>query len=893
MALEVGSRLGHYQVTALIGEGGMGQVYRATDTRLGRDVALKILPDAFAADPDRLARFQREAQVLASLNHPNIAQIHGIEKSDDTQALVLELVEGPTLADRIAKGPIPLDEALPIAKQIAEALEAAHEAGVIHRDLKPANIKVREDGTVKVLDFGLAKALDTTLEGDPSQSPTLTAAATQMGVIMGTAAYMSPEQARGKPVDKRADIWAFGAVFYEMLTGSRPFRGEEVASTLSAVLQREPDWDALPSGCPIMVRTYIERCLDKDARQRTRDVGDVRLALEGAFDSAELPSSNGAGRWAGHRHALVAGALSALVVGSVVTGFAIWTLTPGQGVIVRFTVLPSDQALADIPRTKALAFSPDGRHLAFEGLRTGTEEPIYLRSIDEHDARPITGSEGGRAPFFSLDGQWLGFVDTVGETRLRRVPITGGPAVTIADGLPRLYGGVWGADEYIVLGSLDGLLRLPADGGTPERLTHTEGQGIHSYPSLIANRRAVLFVIREAGQNTVAQQVAHLDLDTRTVTPLGIEGTNPTYAATGHLLYVGPERALQAVTFDPDSLRVSGRPVTLIEGLVADPGFGPAQISVSDTGSLAYMTDTPGSAVSAVVLVDRVGQATPMIEAPSMCCYPSLSPDGTRVAWVSRGRDIWIRDVRRGLDTRFTDSGFNTWPTWMPPDGSLLTFASDRSSWLDLYIQRTDLSSPAELLVDTPEVLAPGSWSPDGQALVYHDVNVATRRDLWVLRPNEPSFPFLSTEYNEFAPRVAPNGRWVAYVSDQSGENRVFAQPFPEGGRVIPVSAGPGTEAVWSRDGREIFYRDGQQMMVVAVESVATLTLGRPRRLFTGQYMRDPAGLGMPNYDVSLDGQGFIMVSSEPIRQSDADARFEIKVVLEWHRELLARVPLD
>ena len=442
MALEVGSRLGHYHVTALIGEGGMGQVYQATDTKLNRQVALKILPEAFASDPDRLARFQREAQVLASLNHPGIAAIYGLEESGDTRALVLELVEGPTLADRISKGPIPLDEALPIAKQIAEALEAAHEAGVIHRDLKPANIKVRDDGTVKVLDFGLAKALDTTPQGDPSQSPTLTAAATQMGVIMGTAAYMSPEQARGKTVDKRADIWSFGVVLYEMLTGQRAFAGEDVSLTLSAVLQREPEWDASPTELPPTLVTYLRRCLQKDPRDRVRDIGDVRLAMAGAFDAvaAARTVDEEGGAWS--RRVVAATLLSALT-GATLSALIVWNLRPAQdaGQVSRFSMLlsPGDR-LGDINQT-LVDISPDGSVVVYVA-----NDQLHLRSTNTRRSTPILGSEGAHAPFFSPDGRWVGFFQ---DGRLKKLSLPGQKIVTVAN-LDSRGGATWGADDTIV-----------------------------------------------------------------------------------------------------------------------------------------------------------------------------------------------------------------------------------------------------------------------------------------------------------------------------------------------------------------------------------------------------------------------------------------------------------
>ena len=566
MALTVGSRLGHYDVTALIGEGGMGQVYRATDTQLGRDVALKILPDTFAADPDRLARFQREAQVLASLNHPGIAAIYGIEKSDDTQALVLELVEGPTLADRIAKGPIPLDEVLPIAKQIAEALEAAHEAGVIHRDLKPANMKVRDDGTVKVLDFGLAKALDTRPEGDPSQSPTLTAAATQMGVILGTAAYMSPEQARGKPVDKRADVWAFGVVLYEMLTGQHAFQGEDVSLTLASVMKSDLNVTRIPNDVPATVRTVLRRCLEKDPTQRIRDIGDVRLAMEGAFETTVTALSETATApqlrvW----QRPVPAALSVLVLAAL-TGVAVWGLKPqappSPRPLVRFAITPPAPELGIAPSTLDLTISPDGTHIV---NRAGTNGGLVVRALDQLEAtrQPELGEVF--SPFMSPDGASVGFVSLTGGGLLQRVSVFGGPAVTICS-LPlgplgiMGFGASWGADDTIIFGTRPpgGLWRVSAGGGEPEELTTPNaelGEVNHQWPEILPGGRAVLFTIIPAGPVENAQ-IAVLDLETGAQTVLVPGGSNPHYAPTGHIVY-GVGSTLRAVGFDLDRLAVT------------------------------------------------------------------------------------------------------------------------------------------------------------------------------------------------------------------------------------------------------------------------------------------------------------------------------------------------
>ena len=479
MPLSPGTRIGHYDVTKLLGEGGMGQVWQATDTQLNRQVALKILPDAFADDPDRLALFTREAQILASLNHPNIAQIHGIEEAEGTRALVLELVEGPTLADRISKGPIPLDDALPIAKQIAEALEAAHEAGVIHRDLKPANIKVREDGTVKVLDFGLAKALDPSPASDPSESPTLTAAATQMGVILGTAAYMSPEQARGKPVDKRADIWAFGAVLFEMLTGDRPFRADDVSLTLARVLDREPDWDTLDRDLPPALLVFIKRCLAKDPKERVRDIGDVGLALAGAFETtgsvpADQVVAQPTSPWQ-RPGAIVAAVLAAVAFG----GLSVWALMRPEvdpTDIMRFRVVPAPL----VPRSSAspdLTISPDGTQIVYRGFDPEVGVRLYLRRVDRLDEVPLRGGEGGAGPFVSPDGAWVGFRSASGR-RLLKVSTFGGPPVTLTESQAAIRGAVWGADDQIVFGTLgSGLFRVSGGGGTSRGADHTDRGG--------------------------------------------------------------------------------------------------------------------------------------------------------------------------------------------------------------------------------------------------------------------------------------------------------------------------------------------------------------------------------------------------------------------------------
>ena len=711
MALNVGDRLGHYDVTALIGQGGMGEVYRAKDTKLGRDVALKVLPDLFADDPERLARFQREARVLASLNHPNIASIYGLEESGDTRALVLELVEGPTLAERIARGAISVDEALPIARQIAEALEAVHERGVIHRDLKPANVKVKADGMVKVLDFGLAKALDPSPEGNPSESPTLTAAATQMGVIMGTAAYMSPEQARGKTVDKRADIWAFGVVLFEMLTGRRAFEGEDVSLTLSAVLQREPVWNELPSDVPATLRTYLRRCLAKDPRQRVHDIADVRLALEGAFETTVGVSAadSAVSQPAGWRQALpwVAG-----LVLAVITGFAVWGLMrPAAQPVSRFPVL----APTGVQPTGRLALAPEGRTIAFGGTQGGDQSggqfQTYVRSLDQLEAVPLSGTEGTVPGDFSADGQWLLVIDLqVWPRMLKRVPTTGGPAVPVGETPGR--GATWGRDDTIIyLGSNEGLWSIPASGGERTQLTTlTEGEIGHYRPQFLPNGRGVLFYVW-AGYESESQ-VAVYDVDTGQRTTL-LPGTSPRFASSRHLVF-WREGSLWAVPFDPDRLRVQGDPLP-IEQDVAASGLGFANYTLGKDGMLVYRRvggETQG-AQRTLAWVDREGNEEPVAAEPRPYINVRLSPEGQRVVTTvadPENVDIVIYDLARETPTRLTfDPATETIPVWTP-DGEWVLFASFRTGPTNVFRKRADGSGVTERLTTSTNSQAPYSF---------------------------------------------------------------------------------------------------------------------------------------------------------------------------------------
>ena len=759
MALNVGSRLGHYDVTALIGEGGMGQVYRATDTTLDRNVALKVLPDAFTADPDRLARFEREAKVLASLNHPNIGAIYGLEKSGDTRALVLELIEGPTLADRIKQGPIPLDEALPIAKQIAEALEAAHEAGVIHRDLKPANIKVRDDGTVKVLDFGLAKALDPNPEGDPSQSPTLTAAATQMGVIMGTAAYMSPEQARGKPTDRRADIWAFGAVLFEMLTGKRAFEGEDVSVTLADVIRAEPAWDRLPESLPPSLQTYLRRCLEKDPAERVQAIGDMRLAMGGAFETpVRQPSAAVDARdlrvW--QRPVPLVAALGLMAV----AGLAVWTASRPEPIaapdLMQFVVSPPQSAPLSLGGARQdLAISPDGTRIIYKGTNPqGTVAQLNLRRLDQLDTTPLRGGEGGVGPFFSPDGEWVGFVDFNGGTTLQKVSIFGGPPVTLAESANAIYGATWGMDDQIIFGTFgSGLFRVPDGGGEPEALTALDPDDSgHYWPASIPGREAVVFVVA-TGPPLTTGQLAVLALDTGEVTRLGLAGVSPRYSSTGHLVYAAENGSVRAVPFDAASLDVTGNPVPLIEGVTVK-GTGAANFSLSDEGRLVYARGAGGAGFQrSLVWVDRDGHEETIDAPPRAYWYPRVSPDGTRVALDLRDQesDIWVWNVAGETLTRLTfDAAVDGYGHWTP-DGEQIVFASERGEAAGIYTKPADGTGTATLLIERLDDPRVNAVTPDGTLVIVRVTGADRRQDLVTvpLDGDAGVETLVSTEFNE------------------------------------------------------------------------------------------------------------------------------------------------
>jgi serine/threonine-protein kinase len=773
----IGSSFSHYKVTSKLGEGGMGEVWRAEDTKLGRDVALKMLPDLFAQDGERLARFEREARVLASLSHPNIAGIHGLEEVDGKRFLVMELVEGESLAERIQQGPVPVEEAVRIASKIAEAVESAHEKGVVHRDLKPANVNITPEGNVKVLDFGLAKALapdpisGDNIDQDLSLSPTITQAMTGLGVLLGTAGYMSPEQARGKPVDRRADIWSFGCILYEMLTGQRLFTGETATDVIGAVVHKEPDLDELSSKVPVRIRRLLDRCLQKDANQRLQSIGEARIALQEWLENPEAePVSVTSGRpgWL-----IWAAAAAAGLIGLVVGAFFLGSSDQVPQLVQRFTVQLSEEPLFG-GRGAAAVPSPDGRYLAYATVSSGTGS-MYLRPLDQLDSPQVATGQSRDWPhnaFFSPDSQWLGYF--VGE--LKKMPVTGGSPITLAEtDMPR--GGSWSTDGRIVFAAESGvgLSIVPAAGGDVEILTEVkEGEGFssHRYPQWLPGDRAVIFTAVDATGTRL--EIVEVESGDRRVLHEG--GFYGRYVPTGHVLFVDGD-AVFAMPFDPDRLERTGSPMPVLEGVASFPPGGQAQYHVSDTGLLVYRPGTDELAPFTISWADRSGDLENLWDDEGIYGTPRLSPDGRRLAVsVQRGDDwdVWVYDIERDVATRLTfESGYDADPVWSP-DGRYVAFCSDRDDGqITTYRTRSDGTGEAERLIEPGklEFPAPLSYSPDGSRLIVTSPGPNGSDDLFFLPADgkgEPE-PYLSTPFDEGEGYFSPDGRWIAYRSNETG----------------------------------------------------------------------------------------------------------------------------
>ncbi len=888
----IGKTLSHYNILEKIGQGGMGEVYRAEDTSLKRQVAIKVLPEQFTKDPQRLARFEREAQLLASLNHPNIAAIYGLEEAEGVRFLSLELVEGETLAERVAKGPVPVEEALEVCRQIAEGVEAAHGKGVIHRDLKPANVKVTPEGKVKILDFGLAKAFeDETPVTDISQSPTLTEEMTRAGVILGTAAYMSPEQAKGKPVDKRADIFAFGAVLYELLTGRRAFEGETITETIAAVLKSEPDWEALPGATPWRIRELLGDCLTKEASNRLHDIANVRIQIKKALEeptSASPTGVTGAAQPVQQRWTAVA----ALVVGAAIAGLVVWFLVqpspPGRK-LNKFVITPSLPARLANNAASDVAISPDGRHLVYSASGEDGINQLYLRSLDEFVDSPIPGTEfafGGM--FFSPDGESIGFF---APRQLRKVSLAGGSPITIASTFSTARKGGWFGDTIFFSGRLEsgqGLYQIPAAGGEPELLAAPnpdEGEQKYHYSQILSGGKALLFSIGLVGGDV---QIAALSLETKESKLVLENARQAHYLPTGHLIYEqGRTGNLMAAPFDPVGVEVVGDSVPVVQGV--RQGQFKVDYVLSDEGTLVYVPSTStGGLDLTLVWVDREGQEEPLALEPQDYASPRISPDGSRLAITINelgGSDVWLYDLEREILTRLTfDPAADHFPVWTP-DGQRIVFGSNRAEGgSGLFWKAADGTGQVERLATGSNNQTAHSISPDGKRLVFG--NAGAPRDLQVLsmEGERTSQPLFQSQFNETRAMISPDGHWIAYESDESGQSEIYVRPFPkvEEGK-WQISRDGGIEPVWEPRGQELFYRNGGAMMVVGIKTEPTFTPGSPEVLFTGRYT---SGIAV-NYDISPDGQRFLMI------KADEGQPGQIHVVLNWFEELERLVPTN
>jgi Tol biopolymer transport system component len=888
----IGTTLSHYRIFEKLGAGGMGQVYRAEDTNLNRQVAIKVLPDIFSGDPERLARFEREAKLLASLNHPDIAAIHGLENAGGKRFLVMELVEGETLAQRIAKGPLPVDEALDVCRQIAEGLEAAHEKGVIHRDLKPANVKITPEGKVKILDFGLAKAFqEQPSMGDISDSPTITEAMTQPGVVLGTAAYMSPEQAKGKAVDKRADIWAFGGVLYECLAGKRAFEGETVTETLAAVLTRDPAWDSLPPMTHRRARDLLRRCLKRNPAERLRDIGDARIEIEeaasGMHDEAVAQAPVAPSTW----RRTLAVAIGSMLLAGLAAGLAVWSaLRPGAPQVTRFTIMPPAEAALS---GASVAISPDGKRIAYASAN-GTQ--LSVRALDALTPSHLTGLGAPTQPFFSPDGRWIGFFD--GLNALKKVPASGGPAMILCGlrgAAPR--GAAWSPDGTIIFATDDpatGLWRVSETGGAAELLTEPErGSTVvdHIWPQLLPGGRAVLFTANAYAGSSAAPQLAVLDLGTRALKQL-LPGSYSLYAPTGHLIYEA-SGALRAVGFDLGRLEVIGASVPILE-TVAKSQRGASGVHIASNGTLVYVQGGVQDAARRLVWVARDGTEEVVGGLPpGGYVIPRLSPDGTKVALDNRNPrpNIWIWDFPRRTMTRFTFD-LEAYPFWSR-DGRHLAFTSfdSASGTGNLFWRATSGATPAERLAQSNRSRYGSSFAPDGTRLLFREEAGATGLDIAMLTLGaEPRIePLVQTPFNELNPEVSPDGRWLAYESNESGRGEIYVRPFPDvRAGLWQISTEGGVHPAWAPSGRELFFvaPDGG-LMRVPVELEPTLTPGAPARIIAGRYYH---GGPYRSYDISPDGRRFLMMSEGDVAGEGAPAA-GIVVVLNWFEELKRLVP--
>jgi serine/threonine protein kinase len=896
----IGRTIAHFRVIAKLGEGGMGEVYLAEDTKLGRNVAIKVIPARCATHPDRLERFEREARLLASLKHPNIAAIYGIEETEEARLLILEFVEGVDLSQRLARGALPPKEAMSIALQVAEALEAAHEQGIVHRDLKPANIMLEggtsspsatgREATVKVLDFGLAKSLTEPLGSeDLTQSPTLAeGGGTRAGTILGTVGYMSPEQARGEPADRRADIWAWGCVLYEMVTGSAPFGRGSLAESLAAVLESDPDWTLLPDNSPWRLRDLLRRCLEEERRQRLQHIGDARILLHEALsDASREPTvaSLSAAPRPGRGRLMIGAALlliSGIAVGALVTRLGRpQTEAPSMRhlSIVTDPLAVTHASLA----ASSIAISPDGRRLVYR-----VDEPpmLHQRLLDRAEATVIPGTEGAIGPFFSPDGEWVGFWTGGGE--LKKVPLGGGPAERIC-ATQGFWGGSWGDDGYVYFsdfsGGRYGLSRVPAAGGTPETVVvgGTAPDGVVSegfdvaWPQVLPRGAGVLYAASGPDRDMRGGS-AHLEV----ASPAGerkrvLEGASMgRYLPSGHLLFMTPKGSFSAVGFRLEGLEVQGQPTPSLDGVMVY-GNNQAHLAVGRDGTVAYVPRPSEEGEDELQWLDRQGAVETILADRRDLRRLSLSPEGDRVAVEIRTEErqnkLWMQDLRRGTLSPIIGDRVAAWPLWSP-DGSVIAFTQIRRSidGVEPGLFTVDVTGdPTERRLTTAPFHFPGSFSPDGRLFVYSQFSNETALDIFSLslEGRAPPKPFLQTEHSEQVGRVSPDGRWLAYVSDESGRYEIYVRSFPDPGGSFQVSINGGWWPRWNPTGGELFFLEGSRLMAVEVEGGATFSAGIPKLLFDAE--------GMSWFDVHPDGERFVIV-----RDGEEIPATVVSLLLDW-----------
>ena len=864
--MSLGTHLGPYEILAPIGAGGMGEVYKARDTRLDRIVAIKTSKEQFTE------RFDREARAVAALNHPNICHLYDVGPN----YLVMEYVEGPTLAERISTGPIPIAEALATARQIAEALEAAHEKGIVHRDLKPANIKLTPEGKVKVLDFGLAKAFEssTTSSGGPTNSPTLTLASTRAGVILGTAAYMSPEQARGIPADKRADIWSFGVVLFEMLTGRDTFTGPTVSDTLAAVLRADLQWSSLPIDTPAAVRRLLQRCLVRDRNNRLHDIADARLELDEPPEppSVSTPQPRGPSRW--WRAAAAVPVLAFLLL-------AIVHFREAPEVSVQSSLLPPEKS-AFTPMSLTLggtALSPDGRTLAFLASQEG-RNLIWVRRLDSIAARPLPGTENAYTPFWSPDGRFLGFF---AEGKLKKIEVAGGPPqVLCQSNFGR--GGTWNREGTIVFSGLDrGIYRVPATGGEPVKVTALDPashESAHYWPTFLPDGRHFLYLARTDNREKDALCVGSVDARPASAkrievmktaadafyVPAAGSGIWPMQA--GWLLFLR-ETTLFAQRVDPKALRLEGEAVPVVERVGYLGNIGYASFSVSQNGVLAYGHES--NLARRLVWMSRDGKPAPIVAEQAFYVMPRLSPDGARLATMivdaqTGNADIWQIDLAHGITTRFTfDPASDVFPVWSP-DGRQIVFSSTRAGPAKLYLKTASGTGNEEKIGSSgPAIQWAFDWSRDGRHILYSETTASAGYDLWTLPAagERKPVPFLQTPFNETQGQFSPDGRWVAYSSDESGRYEIYVRSFGGTPAKFQISQNGGMQPRWRGDGKELYYLspDGKMMAVSVKETAEAVERGTPQVLFEDRSLSGATGAAF-FYDVTRDGQRFLIVAT-------------------------------